>query len=204
MAESLDVASVSGAPFGVSARHASGLTLEPVEAAVVAAIRRAGPLSRTDLAERLDYSRASLTAIVGRMIAAGVLSEVGEGKSAGGRRPYLLDINPGLGYVVGVDIGATSVDVALADFRGSVLERAAEPADVRANPDEFLGRVAELIADTCAAAELTQPKWWPSASACPARWSSPPACSSLHRSCPCGKGSPFERSCGDVSRRRKL
>ena len=88
MAESLDVASVSGAPFGVSARHASGLTLEPVEAAVVAAIRRAGPLSRTDLAERLDYSRASLTAIVGRMIAAGVLSEVGEGKSAGGRRPY--------------------------------------------------------------------------------------------------------------------
>ena len=147
MAESLDVASVSGAPFGVSARHASGLTLEPVEAAVVAAIRRNGPLSRTDLAERLDYSRASLTAIVGRMIAAGVLSEVGEGKSAGGRRPYLLDINPGLGYVVGVDIGATSVDVALADFRGSVLERAAEPADVRANPDEFLGRVAELIAD---------------------------------------------------------
>ena len=147
MAESLDMASVSSAPFSVSARHASGLTLEPVEAAVVAAIRRAGPLSRTDLAERLDYSRASLTAIVGRMIAAGVLSEVGEGKSAGGRRPYLLDINPGLGYVVGVDIGATSVDVALADFRGSVLERAAEPADVRANPDEFLGRVAELIAD---------------------------------------------------------
>lgn len=134
----------------VAPRHQAGLLLEPLEAAVVAAIRRDGPQSRTDLAERLDYSRASLTALVGRMLAAGVLIEIGVGKSAGGRRPFLLDINPDLGYVAGVDVGATSVDVALADFRGAVLERAAEPADVRARPDEFLGRVAELLAELLA------------------------------------------------------
>ena len=148
MASSVDVASVDSVRAGASRPPA--LRLEPVEAAVVAIIRRAGPLSRTDLAERLDYSRASITPLVGRLIAAGVLTEVGEGKSAGGRRPYLLDIAPGLGYAVGVDIGATSVDVALADFRGGILERCAEPADVRARPDEFLGRVAELIADLLA------------------------------------------------------
>ena len=134
----------------IAPRQASGLTLEPVEAAIVAAIRRDGPQSRTDLAERLDTSRASITPIVGRLLAGGILAEVGEGKSAGGRRPYLLDVNPGFGYVAGVDIGATSVDVALADFRGAILERAAEPADVRARPDEFLGRVAELLADLLA------------------------------------------------------
>ena len=150
MAGSLDVASVGGVRSGASAGRPARLTLEPMEAAIVAAIRRDGPLSRTDLAERLDYSRASITPIAGRLIAAGVLTEVGEGKSAGGRRPYLLDIDPSLGYVVGVDIGATSVDVALADFRGGILERCAEPADVRARPDEFLGRVAELIADLLA------------------------------------------------------
>ncbi len=134
----------------IAPRQASGLTLEPVEAAIVAAIRRDGPQSRTDLAERLDTSRASITPIVGRLLAAGILAEVGEGKSAGGRRPYLLDVNPAFGYVAGVDIGATSVDVALADFRGAILERAAEPADVRTRPDEFLGRVAELLADLLA------------------------------------------------------
>ena len=126
-------------------RLASELTLDALETAVVAAIRREGPLSRTDLAEHLDYSRASVTAIVGRMIAAGILTEAGEGKSAGGRRPWLLDINPDLGYVAGVDIGATSVDVALADFRGIILERTGELADVRARPEAFLDRVADLI-----------------------------------------------------------
>jgi len=119
--------------------------LEPLEAAVVTAIRRRGPLSRSDLSEHLDYSRASVTGIVGRMIDAEILAEAGEGKSAGGRRPYLLDINPRLGYVVGVDIGATSVDVALADFRGSILERAGEAADVRGRPEPFLDHVADLI-----------------------------------------------------------
>jgi predicted NBD/HSP70 family sugar kinase len=135
----------------------STLRLEPLEAAVVAAIRRRGPLSRTDLSTQLDYSRASVTGIVGRMLSAHILTEVGEGKSAGGRRPFLLDINPGLSYVVGVDIGATSVDVALADFRGRILERAAEPADVRGRPDEFLTCVADhidtLLARRGAAAE---------------------------------------------------
>ena len=123
----------------------STLMLEPLEAAVVQAIRRHGPLSRSDLSEHLDYSRASVTGIVGRMIDAQILAEAGEGKSAGGRRPFLLDINPRLGYVVGVDIGATSVDVALADFRGGILERTGEAADVRGRPEDFLGRVAALI-----------------------------------------------------------
>ena len=121
------------------------LMLEPLEAAVVTAIRRQGPLSRSDISERLDYSRASVTGIVGRMIDARILTEAGEGKSAGGRRPFLLDINPNLGHVVGVDIGATSVDVALADFRGNILERACEAADVRGRPDDFLTHVGNLI-----------------------------------------------------------
>jgi glucokinase-like ROK family protein len=133
----------------------SALMLEPLEAAVVSAIRREGPLSRTDLSERLDYSRASVTGIVGRMITAQILEEAGEGKSAGGRRPYLLDINPELGYVVGVDIGATSFDVALADFRGTLLERTAEPADVRQPPDGFLARVSDVIDGLLARQGLT-------------------------------------------------
>ena len=125
--------------------NGSTLMLEPLEAAVVDAIRRQGPLSRSDLSEHLAYSRASVTGIVGRMIDAHILTEAGEGKSAGGRRPYLLDINPELGCVAGVDIGATSVDIALADFRGNILERAAEPADVRGRPADFLDRVTVVI-----------------------------------------------------------
>lgn len=121
------------------------LMLDPAEAAVVAAIRRDGPLSRTDLSEELHYSRATITSIVSKMLSASILDEVGEGRSAGGRRPLLLDINPYLGLVAGIDIGATSVDVALADFRGRIVARISEPADVTQPPEPFLNRVCELV-----------------------------------------------------------
>ena len=115
------------------------------EESIVKAIRTKGPLSRTDLTHVLDYSRASLTTIVGSMIESGILHEVGEGQSAGGRRPLLLDINPHLGYVAGIDIGATSVDYAIADFQGKIFERFSESSDVRIDPEAFLKNVCDVI-----------------------------------------------------------
>lgn len=119
--------------------------LSAVELSAVGLVRKMGPLSRTDLAELLDLSRGSVTAIAGNLVELKVLTEVGHGKSEGGRRPRLLDIHAGLGFIAGVDIGATSVDLALADFRGEILERRSESADVRDAPDQVLDRVNELI-----------------------------------------------------------
>ncbi len=120
------------------------------EASIVQAIREQGPLSRTDLTHALNYSRASLTTIVGNLVASGILHEVGEGRSAGGRRPLLLDINPQLGYVAGVDIGVTSVDFALADFQGRIFERFSEASDVQVDPEFFLNRVCDVISSQLA------------------------------------------------------
>jgi glucokinase-like ROK family protein len=57
----------------------------------------------------------------------------------------MLDINGKLGYVTGVDLGATSVDIALADMQGKIFERRAEPADVREEPEVVLGHICNLI-----------------------------------------------------------
>ena len=82
--------------------------LSEIERTALVLIRNEGPLSRTALAEMLGVSRASITAVVGHLVDAGVLEEVGQGRSEGGRPPMLLDVNSELGYIVGVDIGATS------------------------------------------------------------------------------------------------
>jgi glucokinase-like ROK family protein len=73
------------------------------------------------------------------------LVEIGEGASQGGRKPRLLRINDQLGYVAGIDIGATSLDVALADVTGSILQRCSEPTDVKLPPESVLGRCSELL-----------------------------------------------------------
>lgn len=121
--------------------------LAVAELAAVNLVRKQGPLSRTDLAELLDVSRASVTALAGNLVELNVFEEVGHGKSEGGRRPRLLDINAELGFIAGVDVGATSIDLALANFRGDILEKRSEPADVRIAPEQVLNRVIQLIVE---------------------------------------------------------
>lgn len=118
--------------------------LLPEEAELVALIRQQGALSRTDLARLTGYSRAKITPLAARLLGLGVLQEVGDGESQGGRRPRLLHFNSRQGCVLGVDIGATSIDLALADLTGQVIERSSEPVDVRAGPRPVLERVAGL------------------------------------------------------------
>lgn len=119
--------------------------LLPDEAEVIVALRQRGALSRTDLARITGYSRAKMTAVVSKLVQRGILSEVGEGESQGGRRPRMLHFNPSQGYVAGVDLGATSIDVALADLGGTLLERQGEAADVRDGPQAVLSRVCAVL-----------------------------------------------------------
>lgn len=120
-------------------------TLDRAEYRVLAAIRQSGPMSRSSLGEQLGYSRANITAVLNHLLALNIIEERELGESQGGRRPRTYGLNGTLGFVVGVDIGATSIDLALADFDGTILERLEEPADVRDEPELLLGRVADLI-----------------------------------------------------------
>jgi glucokinase-like ROK family protein len=85
------------------------------------------------------------------LIDKGYLVDAGEGISKGGRKPRLLRFNSQLGYVIGIDIGATSLEIALADINGSILNRVEEPSDVRQPPEDLLGRCSELILEMAVA-----------------------------------------------------
>jgi glucokinase-like ROK family protein len=127
------------------------------QAEIIRALRRRGVISRTDIARMTGWSRAKITTEVSVLIDKGFLKEVGDGTSEGGRRPRLLNINNELGYVIGVDIGATSIDMALADVCGRVMQRQSVPADVRNSPEVVLGHCSQMILDM-ALAQGTSPE----------------------------------------------
>jgi glucokinase-like ROK family protein len=123
------------------------IVLSKAEAEVVRVLRKKGQTSRTEIAHVTGWSRAKTSQEVNSLIEKEYLSEAGEGVSTGGRKPRLLHFNGHLGYIVGIDIGATSLVIALADATGSILRRVAEPADVRRPPEEVLGRCSARILD---------------------------------------------------------
>ena len=129
------------------------ILLDSAEMEVIRALRRQGNISRIDISNVTGWSKAKATQEIRSLIEQGYLVEKGEGASKGGRKPRLLFINNELGYIAGIDIGATSVDLALADVCGKILQRRSEPADVRQPPDVVLGRCAEILCEMTVAQE---------------------------------------------------
>jgi glucokinase-like ROK family protein len=140
----------------ISANRATSVIQAPfplssTQAEVINVLRKSGQASRAEITNVTGWSRAKTSQEINTLIEKGFLVEVGEGTSKGGRKPRLLRFNNRLGFVVGVDIGATSLDIAIADVNGLILNRVTEPADIRRPPEEVLGRCSALILEMAVA-----------------------------------------------------
>jgi predicted NBD/HSP70 family sugar kinase len=108
-------------------------------------LRDEGPMSRVELGERLELPRARVGAEVTRLDEVGLVETAGPSASRGGRRSTLVRLAGDL-RVLAVDVGATSVGVAVTDASCEVLAHTVEDCDVRQGPHPVLRRVAELAA----------------------------------------------------------
>ena len=132
-----------------ASQAATPIIVDSTEVEILRAFRKQGRISRTEIAHITGWSKAKASQEILSLVERGLLVEVGEGASQGGRRPRLLRINPQLGYIVGMDIGATSLELALADVSGQIVQRCSEAADVRNQPEQVLGRCVELVNQMC-------------------------------------------------------
>jgi predicted NBD/HSP70 family sugar kinase len=87
------------------------------------------PCSRQDLSEATGLSTASVSNVVRELISDGIVAEAGSVDSDGGRPRILLQLNPGYGYVAGVDVGETRVRVEMFDLTMAVRATANYPLD---------------------------------------------------------------------------
>lgn len=93
-----------------------------------------GGLSRTDLADKMGLTRAAISLIVNDLLSSGVIQEAEVRSAPSGRPPVILEINPQIGVVGGVDIGATHCSIAIADFTGRILQEVEFPFDIKEHP----------------------------------------------------------------------
>lgn len=108
-------------------------------------VRKYGDISKADLVSLTDYSRTKITTSINSLLNKNIIIANHGTEYTGGRRSKKYSLNGKLGLVAGVDIGATSIDLSIADFSGKLLVRYSEAASVRDGPIKILGKACSLL-----------------------------------------------------------
>jgi glucokinase-like ROK family protein len=114
------------------------------QARLLTLLRDLGPVSRAELGEAVQLSRSKLALELDRLTDIGLVEPGGLAASRGGRRSAIVRLSSTIRFL-GIDIGATSVDVAVTDGQLNVLGQVSEAVDVRQGPDAVLAVVLELV-----------------------------------------------------------
>ena len=110
-------------------------------------VREYQPISRADLARRMEVARGIVTPLVNELIEQGLLVEGATGASPRGRKPTLLHVRSHDRLTVAVDVRLSETQMMLSDFSGRSL--ATELLATPAKPEELVqalaGRIRRLL-----------------------------------------------------------
>jgi predicted NBD/HSP70 family sugar kinase len=86
-------------------------------------VREREPISRAEIARETALQRSTISTIVETLKEDGLVEEIGEGESTGGRRPTMLRLRTAGPIAMGVAITPTRTTVATSDIAGRIIER---------------------------------------------------------------------------------
>lgn len=103
-----------------------------------------GPISRLDLALELSLSRTAVADMAAELLERKLIRESGQGESAGGRRPTLLEAYSDSAYAIGIQVTADSFEAVAADPGGRQLVARASAVPAGATGAAILDAVTEI------------------------------------------------------------
>lgn len=103
-----------------------------------------GRISRADIARATGLTRPTVSDAVAGLRRRGLVEEVGQGPSAGGKPPILLSVVDDSRHAIGIDLASGEFRGAVVNLRGEIRHRAALPLHGR-DGDAALALVYELI-----------------------------------------------------------
>lgn len=122
--------------------------LRPLAEEILRLIWKSREISRAEISRQLDISRSTVSEIVGALLPKGLIAEVGTGPSRGGRRPIVLQFQDDSHTILGVEMGASHIQVVLTDLRGQVLAWEHREHPVRSDPEGTRRQILALC-DAC-------------------------------------------------------
>lgn len=106
-------------------------------------VREREPISRAEIARETALQRSTVSAIIDDLQNEGLVEEIGEGESTGGRPPTMLRLRTAGAIAIGVAVTPSVTTIATSDLAGRVLDQKALPTDP--DPEQTFDRVIACI-----------------------------------------------------------
>ncbi|MED4600538.1 ROK family transcriptional regulator [Paenibacillus validus] len=113
---------------------------------VLQIIRRAkDPMAKTDVAAVSGLSLSAVSDHIERLLKENLIQVSNIGNSSGGRKPRLYTLNKDVGYIISVELGTSSVQVALTDFDCNILCYDRSPVNLSEGPETVLTYIYKMV-----------------------------------------------------------
>lgn len=114
-------------------------------AVVLDLVRRLGPISKTELAERSGLAVSSVLNVLSSLSHQDLVRSVGFGPSTGGRPPALIELVPEARYAAGVNIHSSGVEAVLLNLAGDIVARTTLPLQGEPGPETVANTAVEAV-----------------------------------------------------------
>ncbi|MFB0545893.1 MAG: ROK family transcriptional regulator [Anaerolineae bacterium] len=114
------------------------------QTAILQALKDGQLKTRSQIAEETGLSLSTIGRIVEGMIERKLIQEISQDSSSVGRPPALLQVNPDLGFVVGLDIGAGTIRAVAIDLLGNIISSFDQKTGVYKGNEELLQEMIGL------------------------------------------------------------
>ncbi len=149
--------------YEVNLRGNIQLSKEINKLTVLNLIRKSkAPISRADITRITGLTNPTISSLVAELMEENLVVEVGLGETVVGRRPMLLDFNPGGRAIAGVVIDYPGVTIGITDLGGKILAK--KPIDVNlsggARPEVILQKIGQELKAFIEEWEMNGPEIW--------------------------------------------
>ncbi|MGD0693140.1 MAG: ROK family protein [Acidimicrobiales bacterium] len=131
---------------GYSTRRGSRSLLRDLNVSLlIELVRRAGTVSRADLARQSRLSAPTVSNIVDKLIKRGIFNEVSLAPSSGGRPPVLLSIDPKAGYVIGIKLRPDGLTTVVCDLDAQIVASRETETSLVGNPTAAIMAIEQAV-----------------------------------------------------------
>ena len=108
-------------------------------------IDKHGPVCRQDIVRLTNIRPATVLNYVEKLIKEGFVNVIGEGKSTGGRKPILLELNPKAAFAAGIHLSQSRIIGVIVNLKGKIVSQVTRKPSLAKGKTSFVASVLRTI-----------------------------------------------------------